>query len=104
MALDLPPVEIRNGRFNPSEILAGMNFRSVYLPVFRNAIPDALEVFDFADPNMVSGGRDVTTVSAAGAFLLNNKFVTAHAQCDWRIAWRHRRLRMIRRGLIWRTN
>jgi hypothetical protein len=80
VALDLPPVEIRNGRFNPSEILAGMNFRSVYLPVFRNAIPDALEVFDFADPNMVSGGRDVTTVAPQALYLLNNKFVTAHAQ------------------------
>ncbi len=80
VALDLPPVEIRNGRLNPSEILAGMNFRSVYLPVFRNAVPDALELFDFADPNMVSGARDVTTVAPQALFMLNNKFVTAHAQ------------------------
>jgi cytochrome c553 len=80
VALDLPPVEIRNGRFNPSEILAGMNFRSVYLPVFRNAVADALDVFDFADPNTVSGARDVTTVAPQALYMLNNNFVTAHAQ------------------------
>jgi len=80
VALDLPPIEMRGGRFNPGEILAGMNFRSVYLPVFRNAVPEALEAFDFADPNTVSGARDVTTVAPQALFMLNNNFVTAHAQ------------------------
>jgi hypothetical protein len=80
VALDLPPVEVRPGRFNPSEILASMNFRSVYLPVFRNAVPDVLEAFDFADPNTVSGARDVTTVAPQALFMLNNSFVTSHAQ------------------------
>jgi hypothetical protein len=80
VALDLPPVEVRPGRFNPSEILASMNFRSVYLPVFRNAVPDVLEAFDFADPNTVSGARDVTTVAPQALFMLNNSFVTGHAQ------------------------
>jgi hypothetical protein len=80
VALDLPPVEVRPGRFNPSEILASMNFRSVYLPVFRNAVPDVLEAFDFADPNAVSGARDVTTVAPQALFMLNNTFVTSHAQ------------------------
>jgi cytochrome c553 len=80
VALDLPPVEVRPGRFNPSEILASMNFRSVYLPVFRNAVPDVLEAFDFADPNAVSGARDVTTVAPQALFMLNNAFVTGHAQ------------------------
>jgi cytochrome c553 len=79
VALDLPPIEMRAGRFNPSEILASMNFRSVYLPVFRNAVPDVLEAFDFADPNTVSGARDVTTVAPQALFMLNNRFVTNHA-------------------------
>jgi hypothetical protein len=80
VALDLPPVEMRSGRINPSEILASMNFRSVYLPVFRNAVPEVLEAFDFADPNTVSGQRDVTTVAPQALFMLNSTFVTTHAQ------------------------
>jgi cytochrome c553 len=80
VALDLPPIEVRPGRFNPGEILAGTNFRSVYLPVFRNAVPEVLEAFDFADPNTVSGARDVTTVAPQALFMLNNEFVTKQAQ------------------------
>jgi hypothetical protein len=65
---------------NPSELMATMNFRSVYLPVFRNAVPDVLDVFDFADPNTVSGARDVTTVAPQALYMLNNSFVGAQAQ------------------------
>ena len=36
--------------------------RSVYLPVFRNTLPEIFEVFDFADPSMVTGRRNVSTV------------------------------------------
>jgi len=79
VALDLPPVEIRAGRFNPSEILASASFRSVYLPVFRNAVPEVLEAFDFADPNTVSGARDVTTVAPQALYMLNNEFVNQQA-------------------------
>ncbi|HUQ70405.1 MAG TPA: DUF1553 domain-containing protein, partial [Planctomycetaceae bacterium] len=80
VVLDLPPLPMQGGRINPAEILSNMNFRSVYLPVFRNALPDALDVFDFADPSMVSGQRDVTTVAPQALFMLNSQFVTRHAQ------------------------
>jgi hypothetical protein len=39
-----------------------------------------LEAFDFADPNTVSGQRDVTTVAPQALFMLNSTFVTTHAQ------------------------
>ena len=32
--------------------------RSVYLPVFRNTLPQLFEVFDFADPNIQVGGEE----------------------------------------------
>jgi hypothetical protein len=49
--------------------------RSVYLPVFRNALPEILEVFDFADPSMVTGRRNVSTVAPQALLLLNHPFV-----------------------------
>ena len=56
------------------------NFRSVYLPVVRNALPDALAAFDFAEPNTVGGNRDATNVPGQALYLLNSEFVTAQSQ------------------------
>jgi hypothetical protein len=56
------------------------NFRSVYLPVVRNALPDALSAFDFAEPNTAGGNRDATNVPVQALYLLNSEFVTAQAQ------------------------
>jgi hypothetical protein len=53
--------------------------RSVYVPVFRNALPELFQVFDFADPSMTTGRRDVSTVAPQALFLLNNPFVRAQA-------------------------
>jgi hypothetical protein len=53
--------------------------RSVYAPVFRNALPELFEVFDFADPSMVVGRRDVSTVAPQALFLMNHPFVTEQA-------------------------
>ena len=49
--------------------------RSVYEPVFRNALPEIFEVFDFADPSLVIGARDVSTVAPQALFLMNHPFV-----------------------------
>ena len=58
---------------------AGGNFRSVYLPIARDVIPDALAVFDFSEPSLVTGARDTTNVPSQALFLLNSEFVTAQA-------------------------
>jgi hypothetical protein len=50
-------------------------YRSVYLPIPRNAVPESLSVFDFAEPNTVAGSREVTTVPSQALYLLNNEFV-----------------------------
>jgi hypothetical protein len=54
--------------------------RSVYLPVFRNRLPELFEVFDFADPNVVLGRRNVSTVAPQALFLMNNPFVMGQAR------------------------
>ena len=71
----------RNGPDFPDTLKSDLGFehrslrRSVYLPVFRNALPGAFEVFDFADPSMVVGRRDVSTVAPQALYLMNNPFV-----------------------------
>jgi hypothetical protein len=54
--------------------------RSVYAPVFRNALPEAFEVFDFADPSMVTGRRNTSTVAPQALYLLNHPFPIEQAK------------------------
>ena len=49
--------------------------RSVYLPLVRNGMPEVLAVFDVADPSLVVGQREVTTVATQALFLMNSPFV-----------------------------
>ncbi|CAA9495992.1 MAG: hypothetical protein AVDCRST_MAG91-758, partial [uncultured Sphingomonadaceae bacterium] len=54
--------------------------RSVYSPVFRNALPEAFEAFDFADPSMVVGRRTVSTVAPQALYLMNHPFPQERAK------------------------
>ena len=54
--------------------------RAVYLPVFRNRLPDVLAVFDFPDPNQATGRRAVSTTSTQSLFMLNSPFVREQAE------------------------
>ena len=51
------------------------NYRSIYLPIMRSFVPQILQTFDFAEPSMVKGNRDVTTVPTQALYLMNNPFV-----------------------------
>lgn len=53
--------------------------RSVYVPVFRNSLPELFEVFDFANPSMVTGRRNVSTVAPQALFMMNHPFVRTQA-------------------------
>ena len=59
---------------------AAGNHRSVYLPVPRNAVPDSLAMFDFAEANVVTGARDTTTVAGQALYVLNSEYVSTLAQ------------------------
>jgi hypothetical protein len=54
--------------------------RSVYSPVFRNSLPELFEVFDFADPSVSTGTRNVSTAVRQALFLMNHPFVLEQAQ------------------------
>lgn len=61
------------------EDLDGSMHRSVYLPVMRDQLPDVLRQFDFAEPSLVTGKRDVTNVPPQALYLMNSDFVRARA-------------------------
>ena len=56
-------------------INANAKYRSVYLPIVRDCVPEMLEAFDFAEPSLVVAARDVTNVPSQALFLMNNTFV-----------------------------
>ena len=49
--------------------------RSVYTPIFRNRLLEIFDSFDFANPNVSLGRRNVTTVPTQALYLMNSPFV-----------------------------
>jgi hypothetical protein len=73
-----PVMELDNGPIRGKEmqeVRKPTTVRSIYLPVIRGNLPDMLQVFDAADPSLIVGKRDVTTVPTQALFLMNNPFV-----------------------------
>src|SRR5207249_7661946 len=54
--------------------------RSLYLPVIRSGVPEALQVFDFGDPAAPNSRRATTTVAPQALYLLNSPFVLKEAR------------------------
>jgi hypothetical protein len=71
---------IRKGTTSETGYVFDDKRRSVYTPVFRNRLLELFEVFDFADPNLVGGRRNVSTVATQALFLLNSPFVMEQAR------------------------
>jgi len=78
--------------------------RTVYLPIARNNLVAELEVFDAANPDLVSGRRATTTVPTQALYLLNSDFFlqqsaeigkfahTAAANKATQITWLYQRI------------
>jgi hypothetical protein len=54
--------------------------RTVYLPVVRNDLRPEFGIFDFADPQTVSGRRSQTIVAPQSLFLLNSDLLRDSAR------------------------
>ena len=50
-------------------------YRTIYLPVIRAGLPEEFTTFDFPDPCLLQGQREVTTVAPQALFFLNSHFV-----------------------------
>ena len=74
------------GQTYPANLKTDVGFRfqeprrSVFVPVFRSSLPEVFEVFDFANPSMVTGRREVSTVAPQALFMMNHVFVRSHAR------------------------
>lgn len=60
--------------------LDGTVHRSVYLPIIRDRLPEALDLFNFAEPSLVTGQRETTNVPVQALYLMNSPFVTERAK------------------------
>ncbi|MHC4994942.1 MAG: PSD1 and planctomycete cytochrome C domain-containing protein [Planctomycetota bacterium] len=62
-----------------------VTYRSVYLPILRDSVPDVLALFDFAEPNMIIGQRTNTVVPSQALFLMNSDFIqnASHSFGRW---------------------
>ena len=84
--LDLSPGEksivqtVGNGdvgrSLRPAQFSSPHTKRSVYLPIVRGVVPEMLRVFDFPEPSIIAGARDVTTVPTQALYMMNSPFVT----------------------------
>ena len=54
--------------------------RTVYLPLRREAIDEMLEIFDFADTNLVVGNRNTSNLPTQSLFLMNSPFAIEQAR------------------------
>jgi len=60
--------------------LDGTHYRSAYLPVLRDNLPDVLDLFDFAEPSLVTGKREETNVPLQALYLMNSSFIQEQSQ------------------------
>lgn len=65
------------GRQGITRSLLGIEdpYRTIYLPVVRDNVPELFSTFDFPGPTQIKGQRDVTTVAPQALFFMNNPFV-----------------------------
>ncbi|MEC8824223.1 MAG: DUF1553 domain-containing protein, partial [Verrucomicrobiota bacterium] len=75
---------VGRGNFPQAVLSQETDNRSVYLPIVRGVIPESLALFDFADPSLIAGKRDVTTVPSQALYMMNSEFVlkSASAMAD----------------------
>lgn len=55
------------------------SYRSIYLPLARNVLPEILAAFDMPDASAVDGTRETTNVPSQALFMMNSEFVADHA-------------------------
>ena len=59
---------------------SGRQYRSVYVPCFRNSMLELFQIFDAANPNLVTGRRNSSTLPSQALYLLNSPQVQQYAK------------------------
>jgi hypothetical protein len=55
-------------------------YRSVYVPVLRNSLPELFTVFDFANPSYGTGQRSMSTVAPQALLMMNHPWIDERAR------------------------
>jgi hypothetical protein len=63
------------GSVDPDSFRSSPNRRSVYAFIDRSALPEMFNTFDFANPDMSTGERIMTTVPQQALFMMNSPFL-----------------------------
>ncbi len=65
------------GRHGVTRGLLGIGepYRTIYLPVVRDNLPELFSTFDFPGPTQIQGRREITTSPQQALFFMNNPFV-----------------------------
>ena len=77
--LERPQGTIGSGRTGARRSETNNVYRSVYLPIDRDNVPELLDLFDFADPNITSTGRSESIVPTQALYLMNGDFAATSA-------------------------
>ena len=64
----------------PTQFATSHTKRSVYLPIVRGVVPEMLKVFDFPEPSIIAGSRDVTTVPTQALYMMNSPFIVQQSR------------------------
>jgi len=66
---------------SPDEILQPTEkYRSVYRAIMHEIVPDDLSIFDFPEPELLTGKRGITTVPTQALYMMNSPFVVGQSQ------------------------
>jgi hypothetical protein len=69
------PEKKRYATLDPSVLPANANRRTVYAMIDRSNLPDIFTTFDFANPEISTGERVLTTVPQQALFMMNSPFI-----------------------------
>jgi hypothetical protein len=73
--------DVRVKTAKPADILKPTEkYRSVYRAIMHEIVPDDLAVFDFPEPELLTGRRGITTVPTQALYLMNSPFVVEHSR------------------------
>ena len=69
---------VASGKLDPTS--ENTKSRALYTKLDRNKVPEMWDIFDFPNPNLVSGVRNTSTVPTQALFLMNDPFVIKEAE------------------------
>ncbi len=77
------PISGNGGKGNTGRTRSLLGFddpyRTIYLPVLRDLLPESYATWDFPNPSQIQGQREVTTVASQALFMMNDRFASRAA-------------------------